>query len=241
MTHGFVDVGNGNTATTVDDPLAPAANNQLLGLDQTGNEAAGFYTDAMGVTHAYTYTIPGGTFTSLPTGLTNGPTVGENSMATGVNDAGMVAGFDMPSGNVADGFLFSGGVYQSIQYPGSTFTQPLGLNDNGEVVGTYTDMAGVIHAFTYLNGVYTSFDAPGALTMTTANGVNDNGDIVGFFMNASGATVGFEAVPTPEPSTITMFSVLCGTALAMAACRFRRNTAASSGGRRYKLVRASLN
>jgi len=207
ITHGFLDSGNGPTATIVDDPLAPPANNQLLGLDYNGDEAAGFYTDAGGLTHAYTYAVAGGTFTSLPTGLANGPVAGDNNMATGVNNAGMVAGFDSPSGAVSNGFLFSAGVYTGIQFPGSTFTQPLGLNDNGEVVGTYTDAGGDMHGFTYFNGTYVSFDAPGATTMTVANGVNDQGDIVGFFVDANGDTVGFEAVPTPELGTLLLFGM----------------------------------
>jgi hypothetical protein len=215
-----VDIGNGPLATTVDNPFAAPLNNQLLGLDHNGNEAAGFYTDAGGLTHGYTYLVSGATFTSLPTGLPNGPVAGDSNMATGVNDAGMVTGFDMPSGTVSNGFLFSGGAYTKIQFPGSTFTQPLGLNDNGEVVGTYTDAGGVMHGFSYISGNYLSFDAPGAVMMTTANGVNDQGNIVGFFMNANGATVGFEAVPTPEPATL--LSVLFGMALTIVTTRLRR-------------------
>ncbi len=219
VTHGFVDAGNVATATTVDDPLGPLANNQLLGLDHTGTEAAGFFADAGGLTHAYTYSVSGKTFTSLLTGLPNGPVAGDNSMATGVNDAGMVVGFDMPSNTVSNGFLLSGGSYAKIQYPGSLFTQPFGINDNGEVVGSYTDAGGTMHGFYEVSGSYTSFDAPGATTMTTAGGVNDQGTIVGFFMNASGATVGFVAVPTPEPATLAF--ALFGVALMVVASVLR--------------------
>jgi hypothetical protein len=217
ITHGFLDVGNTPTATTIDGPAGTTpANTQLLGLDLSGTEAAGFFTNGAMLTEAFTYT--GGTSTPLPFG-TNGPVSGDNSMATGVNDAGMVVGFDMPSGTVSNGFLFSAGSYTPIQFPGSVFTQPLGLNDEDEVVGTYTDMGGVAHGFTYKNGAYSSFDAPGAFMMTTANGVNDQGDIVGFYMNANGATVGFEAVPTPEPATLLIG--LFGTALTIGAARLK--------------------
>jgi hypothetical protein len=219
LTHGFVDIGNLNTATTVDGPLGVAANTQLLGLNHTGSEAAGFYTDAGGLTHAFSYGVAGMTSTPLPSGP-NGPIATDNSQATGVNDAGMVAGFDMPSGTTSNGFLFSAGVYTRIQFPGSTFTQPLGLNNNGEVVGTYTDAGGNMHGFLELGGTYMSFDAPGATTMTTANGVNDQGNIVGFFLNANGATVGFEAVATPEPAT-PLF-VLFGTAMIVVGSRLKR-------------------
>ncbi len=218
ITQGFLDVGNLATATTIDGPTgATLSNTQLLGLDLNGTEASGFFANAGGLTQGFTYM--GGTSTALPFG-TNGPVSGDNSMATGVNDSGMVVGFDMPSTTTSNGFLFSAGVYTAIQFPGSVFTQPMGVNDHGEVVGTYTDAGGVMHGFTYLNGTYVSFDAPGSSMMTTANGINDQGDIVGFFMNASGATVGFEAVPTPEPATLLYF--LSGTALMVAGYRSKR-------------------
>lgn len=205
ITHGFIDVGNGPTATVVDGPPGTTpANTQLLGLDHTGGEAAGFFTNGAGLTQAFIDVA--GASSALPFGA-NGPVATDNNMATGVNDAGMVVGFDMPSATTSNGFLLSAGVYHLIQFPGSVFTQPLGLNDNGEVVGTYTDSGGTMHGFTYMNGNYVSFDAPGALNMTTANGVNDQGDIVGFFMNANEATVGFEAVPTPEPASLGLFSI----------------------------------
>jgi hypothetical protein len=219
-THGFVDPGNLPTATTVDGPLGVPNNTQLLGLDPLGNEAAGFFTDASGLTHAFDYNVLTATSTELPLGLSNGPVGMDNSVATGVNDAGMVAGFDMPSTTTSNGFLFDAGVYTHIQFPGSTFTQPLGLNNNGEVVGDYVDSMGNMHGFYEIGGQYFSFDAPGSTGTTTANGVNGQGDIVGFFVNGNDATVGFEAVPTPEPGTLLF--CLFGTALMVAAYRAKR-------------------
>jgi len=173
---------------------------QVFGITNSGNTTDGFFTE-------------------LPMGLASGPVATDNSMATGVNHSGMVVGFDMPSTTVANGFLLTSGVYTLIQFPGSTFTQPLGLNDNGEVVGTYTDANGNMHGFEELNGNYISFDAPGGIGTTVANGVNGLGDIVGFSMNGA-ATVGFEAVPTPEPGTL-LFGLM-GAALMAITWRIRR-------------------
>jgi hypothetical protein len=85
---------------------------------------------------------------ALPFG-SNGPVSGDNNMATGVNDAGMVVGFDMASTTTSNGFLFNAGVYTLIQFPGSVFTEPLGLNDNGEVVRN-VHRVGWRHARLYL-------------------------------------------------------------------------------------------
>jgi PEP-CTERM motif len=218
LTHGFVDAGNLATATTVDGPLGVPINTQLLGLDPSAGEAAGFYTDMAGLTHAFDYLVGTSISTELPMGLTNGPIATDNSMATGVNDAGMVVGFDMPSMTLSNGFLYNAGVYTAIQFPGSAFTQPLGLNDNGEVVGDYVDAMGNMHGFYEIGGSYFSFDPPGSAA-TTANGVNGNGYIVGFFASGN-ATVGFEAVPTPEPGTMVLG--LMAMAVVFVACRSKR-------------------
>ena len=225
LTHGFVDPGNLPTATTVDGPpaLSNGTNTQLLGLDPTGTEAAGFFTDTTGLTHAFSYAVGTNSSSELPQGLSSGPVATDNSMATGVNDSGMVVGFDMPSSTVSNGFLFSNGVYTRIQFPGSTFTEPLAVNNNGEIVGTYTDADGNMHGFSDINSSFTSFDAPGGVGTTTANGVNGLGDIVGFSMNGA-ATVGFEAIPTPEPGT--MLFGLIGTAMAAVTWRIRRRRGA---------------
>jgi hypothetical protein len=147
ITHGFIDVGNGPTATTVDGPTGTTpANTQLLGLDHTEGEAAGFFTNGLGVTQAFINV--GARSSALPFG-SNGPVSGDNNMATGVNDAGMVVGFDMASTTTSNGFLFNAGVYTLIQFPGSVFTEPLGLNDNGEVVRN-VHRVGWRHARLYL-------------------------------------------------------------------------------------------
>jgi len=211
--HGFVDPGNGPTATPVDDPNAVSnatpAVNQLLGLNQAASEAAGFYTDAGGVTHGYTYTLSGAVFTPLNIPGSLGFVSGDSSMATGVNNSGMVSGFFTNTMMVSFGFLYNGtNTYTPISPPGATSTQPLSLNDLADVVGTYVGMDVLNHGFLFDGTKYITFDGVPGASMNLIQGINDAGQIVGFAVTnaTSGATEGFDAA-LPEPSTLMLSGI----------------------------------
>ena len=81
MGTAFVPVMNPNTGTT-----APMVN-QLLGVNDQ-NLAVGFYTDAMGVTHGYTYDIMNAAFSANiddPNAF--------NTTAAAINNDGLIVGF----------------------------------------------------------------------------------------------------------------------------------------------------
>ncbi len=132
---GFVD--DNGTFTNVNNPATPVtapAVNQLLGVNN--NEiAVGFYVDAMGNSHGYTYNIGTKTFTNIipPFGVSN-------LTATGINDTGDVSGF-LTAGGSVKAFLLKGGKFTLKDFPGSTNTMGLGVNNSDEVVGVYTDAA----------------------------------------------------------------------------------------------------
>jgi uncharacterized membrane protein len=160
-----------------------------------------------------------GSFTSLSfTGLVS-------SQATGVNNAGNVVGFNMPTGLTSDGFLDIGGVFTKLDYPGSMFTQALGLNNLGQVVGTYIDGAGGMHGFVYsvAGGTFQSVDDPNGIGTTTVNGINDKGQLVGFYVDGNDNTIGFVATQAPEPGSLALS--LLGAAVAGAARRLRKKHA----------------
>jgi probable HAF family extracellular repeat protein len=212
---GFVD--KGGTFTAVEDPSTPAipsSVNQLLGVNDN-NVAAGFYQDALGNLHGYTYNIGTASFDNLS--LPSGDDA-STFAATGINNAGDVVGFFTNAGGTTEGFIDNGGIFTNFLAAGSNNTMFLGINNEGEAVGVYQDGSGQNHGFVYsiATGTYQTVDDPNAVLAnggTTINGINDNGDLVGFYGDANGNTIGLLANPVPEPRFI---SVLLLAALAFA-------------------------
>ncbi|MBV8884123.1 MAG: PEP-CTERM sorting domain-containing protein [Chroococcidiopsidaceae cyanobacterium CP_BM_RX_35] len=203
---GWTNVGG--TFTNVNDPNTPAGAltfNQLLGVNNS-NTAVGFYTDANGNNHGYTYNIGSKTFSAD----INAP----NAMSTttaAINNAGLLVGFDTTNG-VTQGFVDNGGTFTSVNAPGALSTSLLGVNNNGLAVGFDTDAAGAMHGILYDIGTrtFTPLDDPNGIGTTTLNGVNNLGQVVGFYVDSAGNTDGLlatpAATPVPEPPSLTMFS-----------------------------------
>jgi hypothetical protein len=186
--------------------------NQLLGVNDQ-DVAVGFYNDAQGNSHGYTFGIHGGWFHRV---TINGAS---SLTAAAINNRDDVAGFFTNAKGAVDGFLRTArGRTYTLAYPGASMTQALGVNDFREVVGVYTVGSGnnaVTHGFTWTpQRGFRSVDDPQGMGATTINGVNDFGDIVGFYTDGAGNTDGFAAVPagqgplpglisttTPAPST----------------------------------------
>ncbi len=57
--------------------------------------------------------------------------------ATGINATGDIAGWFTDSAGYDHGFVLSGGVFTTVDYPGGTNTQIMGINKAGKLVGTY--------------------------------------------------------------------------------------------------------
>ncbi|MDR3529039.1 MAG: hypothetical protein P4L90_00580 [Rhodopila sp.] len=186
---GFVD--HDGTFTNVVDPNAPKAApgvptvEQLLGVNDH-DVAVGFYVDAQGNSHGFTYDIGKGSFDAV--NIKGFASV----TATAINNKGDIAGF-VQNGANTEGFLDDDGKVQLLAGPkGAVSVQALGVNNEDEVVGSFTDAAGNTHGFLYdaQSKSYTTIDDPNAHGMTVVNGLNDKGQLVGFYLDAAGNTDG---------------------------------------------------
>jgi hypothetical protein len=84
--------------------------------------------------------------------------------------------------------------YSTIDFPGSTQTQPYGINDSGQIVGDYNVNVG----FLFSNGVYTTFAVAGS-----PSGINDSGQVVGIsslgtFLDTNGSVTILSVPDTTE-------------------------------------------
>jgi hypothetical protein len=199
----FVEVNNPNTPTTQPDPTI-LIENQLIGVNDR-NIAVGFYNDASGHSHGYTYDIRTGKFSAdinFSAG-TNEPSA-VSTVTAAINNKGDLAGFYTDAAGMIHGFLDDHGVFKAVDAPGATTTELLGLNDRGLAVGFDTDANGVTHGLIYdtRKGTFTNLDDPSAVGSTVFNGINDKGDIVGFYTDAASPnpnTHGLLAVPHDDP------------------------------------------
>jgi hypothetical protein len=182
-------------------PLATGANgtpsvNQLLGVNDR-DIAVGFYTDANGLNHGYTYDLDSGTATEI---MVPGLPEGSSVTASAINDHGTVVGFAALPGQGSETESWiqtANGKTGFLVYPDSTSTTALGVSSTGEVVGDYVDVMGNMHGFTWTaRDGFSSVDDPNGVGATTINGVNDRGQLVGFYTDANKNTDGFLANPS---------------------------------------------
>src|SRR5262249_18292521 len=96
-----------------------------------------------------------------------------NTIASGVNDSGQIAGFYVAN-SVAHGFLLSGAGLTTVDVPGFFNTLAYGINNAGQIVG-YCDNANVSgqtpHGFLLSAGTFTTLDRPGS-SFTQFYGIN---------------------------------------------------------------------
>jgi len=199
----FTEVNNPNTPGLFGNPPPNSGvliENQLIGVNDH-DIAVGFYNDASGDSHGYTYDIKTGKFSANiddPNAL-NG---GGSTVTAAINNKGTIVGFytdtgpTTAAGAVIQGFLDKNGVFTTVDAPGATETELLGLNDHGIAVG-FDIVNGVTHGIIYntKTGTFITLDDPNASGSTIFNGINDKGDVVGFYTDAAGNTHGLLATP----------------------------------------------
>lgn len=105
-----------------------------------------------------------------------------STQALGVNNNGDIVG-EFSSGGEVQGFLYSGGTFQTIACPGMSTTAATGINDFGVIVG-YCSSSSVQQGFVYQNGTFTYLVYP-ASTGNWAFGINNQDEIVGQYYTAT--------------------------------------------------------
>ncbi len=223
---GFYQLGAA-TAVSVTNPATTGTTNQLLGVNNA-NLAAGFYTDAGGANHAYTFNIGTAAFNAIT------PSGAASSTATGVNNGASVSGFFTDSAGNTHGFIDVGGTITPYDDPNGNGTNTMffGINNLGDVVGSYTDAAGMSNGlwFNPSTNTWLTVDDPNqsavgafGVTGTILNGLNDANDLVGFYADANGGIDGMLA-SVPEPASLG-FMALAALAAGCLYTRKRRSAA----------------
>jgi probable HAF family extracellular repeat protein len=197
---GFVD--HDGQFTNVVDPMGKgkAAGGttfeQLLGVNDK-DKAVGFWNDANGNAHGFTYDINSKSFNEVNVaGFASRTT-------TAINNSGDIAGFSS-NGGADTSFIKEGNKFEWLTGPkGAVSVQALGINNEDQVVGSFTDATGAMHGFLFddKSQSYTTIDDPnaakGPTAMTVVNGLNDKGQLVGFYMDNAGNTDGMLVQVTP--------------------------------------------
>ena len=102
------------------------------------------------------------------------------TVATGINDAGEVAGYSYDIGPYfATATEWSGGSVTYLQnLPGATESVAYGINDAGQVVGA-SWIGGVVYASEWSGGSVINLGGLPGQTYNLANSINDSGQVVG--------------------------------------------------------------
>jgi len=115
---------------------------------------------------------------------------GSNTIVDGINNSGEIVGSYVDQVG-SHGFLYSGGNYSTIDYPGAAaagLTGLRGINDSGQIVGDVDENSNV--GFLYSGGTFTVIAYPGG-NNTIVDSINNSGQIVGSYVDESGAGHGF--------------------------------------------------
>ena len=176
----------GNTFHKLAFPGAPFTG--ALGIN-TRREIVGWYADPGGNGLFHAFIRRGKNYANI-----DDPAF-QNTVASNINDAGVVIGEAYDDVGTVHGFILAKGVYTTIDPPSSVFTSPLGINSDGVIVGDYVDQNSINHGFILRNGQFTTVDYPGA-DSAQLTGINDKGQMVGGY--GDDVFIGDEDWPTPN-------------------------------------------
>ena len=203
--HAFADgfLYNINTATytTLNDPLGVFG---TVATGISGNYIVGAYD---GISGQQGFLYNGSSYITL-----TDPFAANGTSASGVSGNYIVGSYNGNLNSSSEhlsyyGFLYNIGIgnYTTLNDPLAAYgTYANGISGNN-VVGFYQDSSGAYHGFLYSisAATYTTLDNPLGVNGTFATGIDGN-NIVGYYEDASGNYHSFEAIPVPEPVTLTL-------------------------------------
>ncbi len=150
--HGFLL--SGGTFTSIDFPGATLT--EAWRVNDAGQILGRYKSPVDGKFHVYL--LSNGSFTSIdfPGAIETasadisfgGLTDSGDIVSDYCNDVRCLEHFRFGKGNGnADGFLLSGAVFTTIDFPGAAATGSFGINDSGDIVGGYLDTSGGVHGY----------------------------------------------------------------------------------------------
>jgi len=106
----------------------------------------------------------------------------------GINSNGKVVGTYLSTPGILwpyHGFVYSGGSFTTLDYPGATSTGACGINDSDQVAGDYISPSNNVNGFMVTGSDFTTIDYPGANT-SEAQSINNKAQVAGSYTDASG-------------------------------------------------------
>lgn len=165
--------GNAYASAAIWNGTTPTAFNMQQGFDiNSSGVVAGFINGQASVWN-------GNTSTNL------GTLGGSTSIAWGINDSGVVAGYASTTGNAAiHATVWNGNIATDLGTLGGSNSYAYRINNSGVVVGS-SDITGnaATHATVWNSDIATDLGGPG---YSQANGINNLGAVVGWASTATG-------------------------------------------------------
>jgi uncharacterized membrane protein len=172
MTHGFLRNADG-VITVLDGP--GALETYAVGINETGTITGGFQVSPDGSGHAFLRS-PDGEYT-----LFDVPTeVGIETVPTGINDAGTVAGIFVDRNfNYGVFVRAADGTFSHFHAPNGGQIVGLSIDSRGDVTGWYWDRSGSHGFVRTAHGTLRALNSPPDIACIPTS-INDAGDITGF-------------------------------------------------------------